>query len=68
MKKEATRTVMDVEGLSSEEKVHRRKAEVLLAECKRREEKEDLVCVRVDRLTVKLIPRERAIKQGLIKP
>ena len=41
---------------------YREKCLVLLAKCKERDASEDLVTVRIDKNTVKLMPREKAEK------
>lgn len=60
--------LIDIIGLSSDERRAREKAKALLAECKERESQEEMVTIRVDRQTVKRMPRSKAIKLGLINP
>ena len=59
--------LIDINGLNSSERREREKAKILLAQCKEREAKEDLVTIRIDKQTVKRMPRSKAIKLGLIK-
>lgn len=56
-----------IDGISTAEKAAGEKARRLLAMVKEREQKEGVVAVRVDKLTVKLVRRSKAIKMGLIK-
>lgn len=53
----------EIEDLKKIEHSHARK---LLAEAKKRDARRDLVQIRIDRQTIKLVPREKAIRQGLI--
>lgn len=56
-----------LDGVNSEERTLRDKALRALALVKEREKKEGIIAVRVDEKTIKLIPKKKAIKLGLIK-
>lgn len=56
-----------LDGINSNEKTLRDKALRALALVKEREKKEGVVAIRVDDKTIRLLPRKKAIKLGLIK-
>ena len=56
-----------LDGINTSEKTLRDKALRALALVKEREKKEGVVAIRVDEKTIKLIPKKKAIKLGLIK-
>lgn len=59
--------IVPVDGIAHAEKAARDKALRVLQMVKEREKKEEFITVRVDKITVKLIPRKKAIKLGIIK-
>jgi len=59
--------VVPVDGIAHAEKAARDKALRVLQMVKEREKKEEFITVRIDKITVKLIPRKKAIKLGIIK-
>lgn len=56
-----------LDGIGSEEKTINDRAKRLLAAAKEKEKKEGVVAVRVDKHTIKLVRKSKAIKLGLIK-
>lgn len=56
-----------LDGIGSEEKNISDRAKRLLAAAKEKEKKEGVVAVRVDKHTIKLVRKSKAIKLGLIK-
>lgn len=56
-----------LDGIGSEEKIINDRAKRLLAAAKEKEKKEGVVAVRVDKHTIKLVRKSKAIKLGLIK-
>lgn len=56
-----------VDGIGVMEKAANEKAKRLLELAKEKERKEGVVAVRVDKHTIKLVKRSKAIKLGLIK-
>lgn len=56
-----------LDGVNAEERTLRDKALRALALVKEREKNEGVVAIRVDDKTIKLIPKKKAIKLGLIK-
>lgn len=59
--------LIDINGLNSSETKEREKAKIILAQCKEKEKKEDMVTIRIDKHTVKRMPRSKAIRLGLIE-